>query len=687
MKNLVLSNTTITAPEGDEKVVNYAQEENKVNYFGEVGEQASEVTPVDPDTIKATDMPEGVSIAVNVDGNIEYKTSDQLTGDEEVAGIAIKDGENAFLMATEVSEMVWLTSLTDISGLPNYTSESTAITDYDSKGNTDKILSEQPTQALAAIYARAYHNNSIPSGSWDLPSAGILNLIVANKSAIDSILSSLNMAAILNKILWTSTERGTNDVWSYYGNSSYWSSSTKLEGSRYVLPVYQVSFEPSASLIDPDNMPSGVSIVDVNGDYVAVDDWTTGDPWTGVAVNTSYFKGILGIADSVTSSVVDDLSISTRKYWSNALYGTDISGLTNCSTEEEAKLDYDSKANTDTIIAALGSTEETNNAAVVARAYSKGCISAGKWDLPAAGIVQKVIVENLDAIIAAVTKLGAPTTIFSSYWVWSSTEHSSYGAWRYSFGNSRWYDYSKDTYYFVVPVYTAYFNAEEIPAGGGVDDPSEIDPPVGVNVVDGSGNVMDASEWTSDMGLTGIAISDGTHKFIMACGEAGDPALTNSLVDDLSISSRKYWSYALYGTDISTMTNYTSESTVITDYDSKGNTDKILTALASSSNPAETNNAAVVCRNYEAGIVPKGSWDLPAAGILNLIVANKSAIVSALTAMGLTNWATIFSSYWVWSSTEHSSSYAWGYSFSSSYWNYNLKDNIYYFAVPVFTIS
>lgn len=143
--------------------------------------------------------------------------------------------------------------------------------------------------------------------------------------------------------------------------------------------------------------------------------------------------------------------------------------------------------------------------------------------------------------------------------------------------------------------------------------------PQGVSIMDASGNIMTAEEWSEDKGLTGLVVSDGTRNVVMAVTDV----YPENAADDMSINTLKKWSTALYGVDIEGLDNIDD---LYSDFNSKANTDAILSALSTSSNPDETNNAAVVARNYSSGIYGVGEWDLPAGGVVDLLVSNRIAI-------------------------------------------------------------
>ena len=203
--------------------------------------------------------------------------------------------------------------------------------------------------------------------------------------------------------------------------------------------------------------------------------------------------------------------------------------------------------------------------------------------------------------------------------------------------------------------------------------------PSGLTIVDGSGKVHTSySTWNSGLGLTGIGVNSDGHQFIFGVATS----LTNSHVDDNSINTCKYWSDYLYGTDVYGLTNYTTSSQAEQDFNSKSNTDAIIAAIGSN---GETDNAARVCRNYSAGVIEKGQWDLPALGILKIINNLRSSIQTLMSNIGKSYWNNMLTSYWAWSSTEYSSSTSWVYDFSYQTSGSGNKDN-YTFVIPVFTI-
>ena len=120
------------------------------------------------------------------------------------------------------------------------------------------------------------------------------------------------------------------------------------------------------------------------------------------------------------------------------------------------------------------------------------------------------------------------------------------------------------------------------------------------------------------------------------------------------------------------MTNSTQAEA---DFDSCGNTDKIVAAGNASTYPA-----AWATRKYAPTSTTNGKWCLPAAGILRNIQKNQSAISTAVSKVG---GASNLLNYWVWSSSEGSHNGAWGAGLTNSHLNDNLKNYTGSYVLPV----
>ena len=123
-----------------------------------------------------------------------------------------------------------------------------------------------------------------------------------------------------------------------------------------------------------------------------------------------------------------------------------------------------------------------------------------------------------------------------------------------------------------------------------------------------------------------------------------------------------------FGVYTSTLPNYKSASSAATDYDSCGNTDKIVAAGDASTYPA-----AWATRKYAPTTETAGKWCLPAAGIMTNIRNNQTAIQNAISKVG----GVEFPSCCTWSSSEHSNYGAWFSTLIYSYGlNYGMKKDL-----------
>ena len=146
-----------------------------------------------------------------------------------------KTGSNSTTMA-------WGDYGTDILSLPNYTSRETASTDYDSCGNTDKIVAQGNAGTYPAAWAaRKYAPTTDTAGKWCLPAAGIMTNIYNNQDAIQTAISKVGGVSYPSCCNWSSSEYSNTGAWgSYLGTSyglDYYSKSSS--SNPYVRPVLE----------------------------------------------------------------------------------------------------------------------------------------------------------------------------------------------------------------------------------------------------------------------------------------------------------------------------------------------------------------------------------------------------------------------------------------------------------------
>ena len=127
----------------------------------------------------------------------------------------------------------------------------------------------------------------------------------------------------------------------------------------------------------------------------------------------------------------------------------------------------------------------------------------------------------------------------------------------------------------------------------------------------------------------------------------------------LALKSIGDYEWGGYGTDISTLPNYGSNSAASKDYDSCGNSKKIMAAGNKSKYPA-----AWAAYNYTTTGTKVGDWCLPAAGIFTSYYNNQSVINTGFSRAGGTEFT---NSTRAWSSSESGNDYAWFSDFSTDY--------------------
>ena len=137
--------------------------------------------------------------------------------------------------------MEWGPYGTDVLELPNVTSETLAEADFDSCGNTDKIVAAGDASTYPAAWAtRKYAPTSATSGKWCLPAAGVLRNIQRNQSAISTAVSKVGGASgLLNYWAWSSSEYSYGYAWYAYLDRSGLGSGSKYSSNNVVVPVLE----------------------------------------------------------------------------------------------------------------------------------------------------------------------------------------------------------------------------------------------------------------------------------------------------------------------------------------------------------------------------------------------------------------------------------------------------------------
>ena len=127
------------------------------------------------------------------------------------------------LALKDLGSMAWSMRANDIPDLPNYTSVSAAEKDFDSCGNTQKIIKFDNSSAYLAVRAAVnYAPSSVPAtkGKWCLPAAGVARSMMNNYGKINSGLSkaggeSLPGMSVHDYWNWSSSESSGATAWQW----------------------------------------------------------------------------------------------------------------------------------------------------------------------------------------------------------------------------------------------------------------------------------------------------------------------------------------------------------------------------------------------------------------------------------------------------------------------------------------
>ena len=150
-----------------------------------------------------------------------YEPLDKIaSGVEPIAVVFDTENRSAIGLNNAPTTMVWSSVEEDISGLTNYSSSTTALTETTTgKQNTATIVALGGDYA-SSNYAPGYCYNLTegeqPIGSWFLPSLKELKAIYDNKATINTALTNTGGSTLTEDVYWSSTEFLSDSVWIIY---------------------------------------------------------------------------------------------------------------------------------------------------------------------------------------------------------------------------------------------------------------------------------------------------------------------------------------------------------------------------------------------------------------------------------------------------------------------------------------
>ena len=379
-------------------------------------------------------------------------------------------------------------------------------------------------------------------------------------------------------------------------------------------------------------------------DFTCSDDVVSGKTPIGVVV----YKDGKGAGQALALNSVNN---GAKVVWSTE--NVDISTLPSLS-QSQASQDFASCENSKKIMAAGNKSKYP--AVWAAYNYTTTGTKVGDWCLPAAGIFTSYY-NNQSVINTGFSRAGG-TKFTTSTYAWSSSEYSSYLAWYSYFNLSYGLSYTNKD-----------LSREVRPVVGFCDDAENY-------VYD---QATDSCVKDSACRLGSIFYSDKTCSMKLKDGKT--PIGIVVYIDGtgggqaLALKSIGKYEWGPTSNDISTLPNYSSNSAASKDYDSCGNTAKIIAAGNKSKYPA-----AWAAHEYKTAGTEAGDWCLPAAGIFTSYYNNQDAINSGFTKAGGTKFTT---GTYAWLSSEYSSNYAWRSYFYREYGLNNGNKNISYEVRPV----
>ena len=167
---------------------------------------------------------------------------DNDVGAKKAIGVVVyigSDGKRWAMALKSIGSYMWSKEYVDISGLTNYTSQSSASQDYASCENSAKIRAQGNSSTYPAVWAvYNYTTTGTKVGDWCLPAAGIFTSIYNNQSTINTGFSRANGTQFTSSTYaWSSSEYNKYNAWysHFYGGLGY--DGKNYDYSKEVRPV------------------------------------------------------------------------------------------------------------------------------------------------------------------------------------------------------------------------------------------------------------------------------------------------------------------------------------------------------------------------------------------------------------------------------------------------------------------
>lgn len=193
----------------------------------------------------------------------------------------------------------------------------------------------------------------------------------------------------------------------------------------------------------------------------------------------------------------------------------------------------------------------------------------------------------------------------------------------------------------------------------------------GVFILDTSGNLHAVSSWSGGSNATGVVLINDNVSLIIA----PDEWYTYESGGEGAWNGNKRSAWGGVEKNVTGIKTTISDSDAITDFAGSANTTAIINQLSGTTDSYSSYYtgapAAEYCRAYSKGCKGAGQWYLPAAGEMNQLVINKTAINEALNKI---SGEVLENHKYTWTSTQYDSDLAWIYYWGGEYFNYSLKN-------------
>ena len=186
--------------------------------------------------------------------------SNDYLSNKELLGIVIYEksvGQNGWVMTHKPvkTNIYWSTESVDISGLPNYTSESSLTDIQSSCTNTDIITAYGSSSKYPAAWAAKNYKGG--GKTWCLPSGGLLKTALSNQAKFNKFKAAIlkiqynagSNAATIPGNVYQNGDYYYEDIWSSseYSSDSAWEFDTSTNNAFYI-STNRKSFNLSGSV-------------------------------------------------------------------------------------------------------------------------------------------------------------------------------------------------------------------------------------------------------------------------------------------------------------------------------------------------------------------------------------------------------------------------------------------------------